>query len=167
MEEAFARGAGHLRVDLSDHAAGALHSGGHDIHTYPERAEPHLVRRGDLDQGHVQRQDRLLEEGGHVAQKARRVVAPTGIDRLAGAGTEEEAVDLERVAVLVIGPGGSAEHKDVHQLDIPEPFAALQHRGHQGMGAGGRRTDKDAAPRPYKLRPVTHIEGLHWGQNTL
>lgn len=67
-----------------------------------------LVRRGDLDQGHVDWQDAAAEEVGDLTQKNRHVLGAPLRHRLAHVGPHEEAGRLEDPAALRRHVGGRA-----------------------------------------------------------
>ena len=56
VDEAIAQRARHVRVDLRDDERGVFGGAFDDVHRHAEAAHAVLVRRRDLDQGHVQRQ---------------------------------------------------------------------------------------------------------------
>ena len=86
---------GMLGVDLGDDQRGVLRGALHDVHRDAQAAHPALVRRRDLDQGHVQGQLAAAEQPRDVGEEDRRVVAQPFLDDVPDVLGDEEAVDAE------------------------------------------------------------------------
>ena len=71
VDEAVAPGARHARVDLRDHQPGVVQPRAGDVHRNPQAAVPELVRRADLDQGHVQADPLAGEQAGDSGKVGR------------------------------------------------------------------------------------------------
>src|SRR6516225_6861514 len=92
MNETIAISSWHIVVDLRDHIPGALGGGQRGVHANPKTAISVRIRRGDLNQGDVNRHCATLEQLFNFAEIDWSVVGTAVIDRLAYVRTDENGV---------------------------------------------------------------------------
>ena len=74
MDEALAVGARHRRIDLGDDAARDAQDRRCEVDGHAEADEAAGIRRGNLKQGHVDRQPSARQKFRHLLQRDRHVV---------------------------------------------------------------------------------------------
>ena len=99
MDEAVAHGAGHLGVDLRDQQVGAL-GGGLGIVAGNAKAAVAVLIGGAQVQQHYIGVQRGAEQLRNLAEEHRGKVAPSLLDRLAGAAAQKQAVVAEVLGIL-------------------------------------------------------------------
>ena len=72
---------GHVAVHLGDDQMGLLYRCLDDVHADPQAHVAVLVRRGSLDQGHLDGDHSPAEQFRHIGQKERSVVGHPPVDR--------------------------------------------------------------------------------------
>ena len=87
------------------------------------------IRRRDVDQHGIERQDPLFEELGHLGQEDRHVVSPPFVDRGAGVGSNEQGPMAEVSRHVRCQVRAGALRVEVDHPDVAELGGA----GHEGI----------------------------------
>ena len=90
VDEGVPQRPGHPPVDERDHRPGGLGRGLRALDPDPVGAEPVLVGRRDVDEGHVDRDHARADEAGDLGQEDRHPVGPALVDRLPDVAPGEE-----------------------------------------------------------------------------
>jgi len=110
--------AGHVGVDLGDDHV-SMHGRGHgDVHGNPQVAIPVRIGRGYLDKRHVHRLQPAGEQPLDVREVHRRVIRPPLVHRPSYVRPDEEGVQTELVAELVLGVEGQSQRKRLDDLAV-------------------------------------------------
>ena len=123
VDEAPPQNPRHAGIDLGDDEVRGLGRSQRDVHRDPQAHPSEIIRRRDLDQGHVDRQQAALEEPRHGRQVdggQEALVAGDGVG-LGGAGVER--ADVERVVPALVGDQGE---RGGFQIEEPDDFDVLQ-----------------------------------------
>jgi hypothetical protein len=110
-----------------------------------------LVRRGHLDQRHVQREDAAPEEERDLAEEHREIVRPPGLDRFPIVGRDEERVGTEAPGAFGGGVGGGAFGVKVDDFDVAQLGRTAGQRLDQELRRSSDAVDEHA------------VAGLHDG----
>ena len=138
MDERITQGARHLLVDFGNDDLGRFSRGFGQADFHAQGAETMLIRRRDMDHGHIHRQDAVLEKQGEFRKQHRRKVGAAFLHRLAHIGADEQRVDPQvsfHLRLDIIAGANRKRLADFHIGDVrahnpPEPpavFAAPRH----------------------------------------
>ena len=118
MDEGIPLSAGHVPVDLGDDDPGGFGGGPHDVHGYAQADEPVGVRRGYLDQGHVDGHQPAPEQAGDFEHEHRRVIRAGLVDGVAGVGSHVKGIVTKPGVEPLVRVRGLAQVQVVEDLDI-------------------------------------------------
>ncbi len=156
---------GHAAVYLGDDQGGLLHRRLDDIHADSQAHIAVLVRRGGLDQGHLDRDQPPVKEIRHMGKKEGGVVGHAPVDRFPGVVADEEGVVAEIILEFFVRVRGHPQGPDMDDLGVEKGFRVGFDELDQGLdqvlrlGAGG--VDENSVP------PVDVPEDLLLGNKFL
>ena len=160
VQKRVAARARHLRVDLHDEAASRLRRGEGDVDAGAEAHPPVTVGRGALDEGRIERQCAVGEEGLDFVEKYGDRVGSPGLHRGTRIGGDEERVVPEALRELGIAIGGWAEVDAVQQFDCAQAGGMGAEALDQGLRRRGTHVNEDA------LAAFDHRQGFERGAET-
>lgn len=133
-------GAWHVRIHLGDDPASRQRSRARDVHRHAQAADPIVVRRCDLNEGHIERQQAGAQQRRDGSQRHGYVVEPAGAGKVTHVaadvpGTVSEA-DRPVRRTGAIG-------EEVDQLDAVRPIRIGFERGEKDPWRRARGTDED------------------------
>jgi len=144
VDEAVAVRPRHARVHLGDDDLRGLHRRDRGVDADAERAVAVLVRRGDVHERDVERQDGLAEQPRDLGEEDRHVVAAPLLDRLAGGRSHEDGVHAEALGELGRRVPRGTHLAEAQDLDDPELGRAIGHGLEQDPRARGHAVDVHA-----------------------
>jgi len=167
-DEAVAGDPGHPGVDLGDDDLGRLHRRLDDVDGDPQSQVAVPVGGRGLDEGDVDGDRPMAEEGRDLRQKYRGVVGVPPVDGVPAPGPDEEGVEPEVLPKLLLGARGDPQGPDVDHLGAREgvgPLLDVPLQGSDevlGLAAAGADEDpvagvnplEDGGLRPELLRPT-------------
>ena len=151
MDKAVAEGPRSVLIDLGDHGPGTFGRGLHDVGRNAITTVSVFVRGADLNEGVVDDDAALAEEGGDFGQEDGRVVGPTLGHRLSHVAANEKGVVPESRTELGLCVRGNSERHDVNQFGIGH-IIPLGQRFDQALGFASAGADED---------PVAVAHGSH------
>ena len=165
-DKALAMNSRHLRIDQRDDVARMIYRRARHVHRWPQRAVAMRIRRGDLEEGDIERQAVLGgEERGNVGEEDGGVAGAPAVHRSAGVRADEERAQAKVSLPALIGIGGWPVGVQVRDLDIMQRLAARDQRLKERRGRGAGALDEDAisrlhgGDRLFKRTPDRH-DGL-------
>ena len=148
---------GHIGVDLSDHHVGGLRGGQGDINRNPQTHPTEIIRRRNLNQGHMNRQKAAFKQPWncrHIDGCNKSLVAgdPLGLGR-----TQVEGSNVNTLSMGFVGNQGERRRLQGHQpddFDIFKIIRQLRQAPDQMLGLTAGGADKHPLPR------LNDFEGL-------
>ena len=155
VDETIAQRPRHFRIDLRDDQRGVFGGALHDVHRHAEAAHAVLIRRRDMNEGHVQRELPGIEQTRDVRQVNGRVIAQPFLDDVAHVFGDEKAVHAEVLRQFAVRVGRIAEREQVDNFRVRQFGGALAQRADQfeRLACAGADENALAGPDFFGRRP--------------
>jgi hypothetical protein len=116
MDQPVAMGAGYTGIYLSNNFSAVVDGRQSNVHRYPEGTIAMDIRRGNLYDGHIQRQKAPLEKFGNLTEKNRNIFCITLFYGISYGGRREHRVHPESLTVGGLCEFDFAQNGNTNQL---------------------------------------------------
>ncbi len=128
----------------------------HDVDADPQAHVAVLVGKRCLDEGDIEFDDALADQGRNLGKKQGRVVGKPLVDGIAGVVTDEKRIEPEIALEFFMGIGRHAQGPDMEDLGVEKCLGVfvdiIGQRLHQVLRLAAGRADK------YPVAPVDMLE---------